>query len=348
MKTIRMILIIAVLIIINSSALASPTSDPIVMTVQGAIEPNRLGATLAHEHILIDFLGADETGPHRWDVNEVCETMQPYLVDLRERGFTGFVDATPPWFGRDTRVLARLARETGLHIIMPTGIYAAVEDRYVPSFMFDWSVEQIARLFIDEARNGVGTDAVRPGFIKLSVDRGSLSDFDRKLVCAAALAHQQTGLPVACHIYDKEGALDVLQTALDAGIAPASLIVVHVCDVEEFDVHLQIARAGAWVEYDKVSRQNVRKYVRLVRRMIDAGHIEQVLLAHDAGWYEAGQPRGGWKRPYTAISDRLLPALEKAGVTKDQIHTLTVSNPAKAFSFVPRPNETVPGTNPVK
>jgi phosphotriesterase-related protein len=42
-----------------------------IMTVQGPIDSSELGRTLEHEHILVDFIGAEETGYHRWDRKEV-------------------------------------------------------------------------------------------------------------------------------------------------------------------------------------------------------------------------------------------------------------------------------------
>lgn len=41
--------------------------EPQIMTVTGPIPIAELGTTLAHEHVLVDWIGADSTGYHRWD-----------------------------------------------------------------------------------------------------------------------------------------------------------------------------------------------------------------------------------------------------------------------------------------
>ncbi|HVR75679.1 MAG TPA: aryldialkylphosphatase, partial [Planctomycetota bacterium] len=59
----------------------------------------------------------------------------------------------------------------------------------------------------------------------------------------------------------------------------------------------------------------------------------RLLLSHDAGWYTAGEEDGGKDRvrPFTALSDQLLPALEKAGVEASVIRGIVEENPWRAF-----------------
>ena len=48
-----------------------------VMTVSGPIEPEEMGLTLIHEHIMVDWIGADSTGYHRWDRDEIVARALP-------------------------------------------------------------------------------------------------------------------------------------------------------------------------------------------------------------------------------------------------------------------------------
>src|SRR5688572_7782073 len=79
--------------------------QPLIQTVLGPIPADQFGFALTHEHVMCDFIGADKTGPHRWNVDEVVRTMRPYLEALKKTGVTGFVDCTPAYIGRDPRVL---------------------------------------------------------------------------------------------------------------------------------------------------------------------------------------------------------------------------------------------------
>jgi phosphotriesterase-related protein len=71
-------------------------------------------------------------------------------------------------------------------------------------------------------------------------------------------------------------------------------------------------------------------------RLIEAGFAGQLLLSHDAGWYNPGSldglPDDGY-RGYTALVESFLPELSKQGVTEEQLHLITVKNPADAFAF---------------
>ena len=62
------------------------------------------------------------------------------------------------------------------------------------------------------------------------------------------------------------------------------------------------------------------------------GHLDRVLVAHDAGWYNVGQPGGGTYRPYDTLFTQFIPALKEARFSDEEIHRITVENPARAFT----------------
>ena len=65
------------------------------------------------------------------------------------------------------------------------------------------------------------------------------------------------------------------------------------------------------------------------------GLLGRVLLSHDAGWYHVGEAGGGEFRPYTTLFTRMVPALEQAGLTKDEISAILVDNPRRALTGEP-------------
>jgi phosphotriesterase-related protein len=312
--------------------------EGLIQTVRGPIEPSALGRTLAHEHVLCDFIGAAETGRQRWDPDEVVAVMRPHLEALKERGFKAFADATPAWIGRDPEVLRRLSELTGLHILTNTGYYGAARDKFLPAHALEESAGELAARWTAEWREGIGGSGIKPGFLKTGVDPGPLSAIDRKLVRAAALAHLETGLTIACHTGEARAALEVLETVEDEGVAAAAHIIVHADSIADAEVHRRLAAAGAWVEYDAVGAKPIDFHVRLIREMIEAGHLERLLISHDAGWFSAGEPGGGREkiRPYTALWDRLVPALREAGVADEDIDKLLAGNPRRAFTIAVR------------
>ena len=57
-----------------------------IMTVLGPIDPDALGFTLPHEHVMVDFGGAATAGSHRCDRDEVVRTMEPHLRSAMAAG----------------------------------------------------------------------------------------------------------------------------------------------------------------------------------------------------------------------------------------------------------------------
>ncbi|MHC4070027.1 MAG: phosphotriesterase family protein [Planctomycetota bacterium] len=310
------------------------SGENIIMTVCGPIAPAEFGKVLVHEHVMCDFIGTAKTGKEPYDADDVVVTMKPYLDAIRERGIKGFVDYTPAWLGRDVEVLARLSELTDVHILTNTGLYGAAEDNFVPSYAYEESAEDLAVRWIKEWKEGIEGTNIRPGFIKTAVDKGPLSEIDQKLVRAAAKTHLQTGLTIACHTGEARAALAVLKQVQNAGVDPSGLIIVHADGIADFKVHTELAKAGAWIEYDGVSEESIKRHVVLIKKMLDAGFGKQLLISHDAGWYRVGEGQAGKEkiRPYTAISDKLIPALKAAGITDAELDKLLIKNPAKAFA----------------
>jgi phosphotriesterase-related protein len=70
--------------------------------------------------------------------------------------------------------------------------------------------------------------------------------------------------------------------------------------------------------------------------LIEADYIDNLLLSHDAGWYNPARPDGlpeeGF-RGYTALTNEFLPALLERGITEEQVRLITADNPARALAF---------------
>ena len=313
---------------------AQNESTGFIQTVLGPIAPEKLGSTLAHEHVICDFVGAEKTGRHRWEADAVVARMLPVLSQLKQRGVTGFVDCTPAYIGRDPRILQKLARQTGLHILTNTGYYGGAGDKYVPKHAYEESVDQLAARWIAEFKDGIEGSGVKPGFMKIGVDEakdGRLSEIDEKLVRAAARTTLQTGLAVVCHTGGGPAGLAAVKVFIEEK-APAQRFIVAHSDGHGIHINRQVADLGAWVSFDGISRRPLEQHLELVKSMIEK-HSDRLLLSHDNGWYNVGENNGGEVRDFNYISDTFLPALRAAGVSDATIRQLTVANPAKALTI---------------
>lgn len=304
-----------------------------VMTVLGPIPAKELGPTLPHEHIFLDFIGADQVSRDRYDPEEVFRTVLPYLEQVKGLGCETLVECTPAYIGRDAILLKRLARESGLQILTNTGYYGAGKNKFLPRHAMTESADELAARWLQEWKNGIEGMEIFPGFIKIGVDGGTLSDLHRKLVRAAARTHLASGLTIAAHTVDGVAALDELKTLKDEGVAPGAFIWVHAQNERDDEMHTSAAKLGAWVEFDHVSSKDLGRHVQLVQAMKDRGLLNRILISHDAGWYEAGKSGGGPFRPYDTLFKEFLPALKQAGFSQDEINQLLVINPREAFTI---------------
>jgi len=314
-----------------ASARAGDEPAPRIMTVRGPIAPADMGLTLPHEHVIVDFAGAEKGGPDRYDRDEVFNVALPHLKQAHQLGCRTFVDCTPAYLARDPVLLRRLSEASGLHIVTNTGYYGAANDIAIPAHAHQESAAQLAARWEREWTSGIEGTGIRPGFIKIGVDAGRLSEIDRRLVEAAALAHLTTGLTIAAHTGNGEAAMEELVVLRDKGVDASAFIWVHAQNERDPAIHARAAERGAWVEFDGIGPKSIERHLECVEAMKERGLLGRVLISHDAGWYHVGEPRGGNFRPFDTLFTQFLPALKGAGFTEAEIRRMTVDNPQRAF-----------------
>ncbi|HEC42110.1 MAG TPA: phosphotriesterase [Bacteroides sp.] len=320
--------IISLLIIIT---VWSCNSDQYIMTVSGPIPVSEMGITLEHEHILVDFIGADSSGYHRWNKEDVIEKALPYLEEIRELDCRTFIECTPAYLGRDPELLRIISEKTGLNIITNIGWYGARGNLYIPERAFEMRIEDIAEEWISEFRHGIEDTGVRPGFIKIGVDRDdTLSLMHEKLIRAAALTHLETGLVIKSHTGPEAPAFAQLAVLEEMEVPAEAFIWTH-SQRGNLEAWIMAAKMGAWISLDNVRSKNIEEHVKNLQDIRSAGLLDHVLISHDSGWYRVGEENGGNYNGYTAIFKELLPALKEKGFAESEINLLMVENPARAF-----------------
>jgi phosphotriesterase-related protein len=174
---VSMLVLAGVLHACNSSD--TTTDQGKILTVTGAIDPSDLGTTLTHEHLLVDFIGADGTGYHRWNRDTVIRAVGPFLEEIQPLGVQSFVECTPAYLGRDPLLLKQLSEQTGIQILTNTGYYGARNNKFIPGEALELNAEALAAIWIDEFRNGIDGTGIRPGFIKIGVDANNIRAAER-------------------------------------------------------------------------------------------------------------------------------------------------------------------------
>jgi phosphotriesterase-related protein len=162
-----------------------------VNTVQGRMAIDDLGRTLVHEHVLIGFPGwfMDARQPP-FKRDEAMARVVDAFQELHGHGVRTVVDPCPMDLGRDVEFCAEVSQKSGINLICATGVY--VEAMGIPYTLTALSVDQIADGFQKEIEDGVGSTGIRCGVIKIATGDGRVSDYERKVLTAAARASKAT------------------------------------------------------------------------------------------------------------------------------------------------------------
>lgn len=314
-----------------------------IMAVDGPHPADSIGLTLPHEHVLVDFIGADKTSRDRYDPDRVFNAVLPHLQQAKTAGVRTLVECTPAYIGRDPALLKRLSSASGLTILTNTGYYGAAGGKFIPAHAFDETADDLSARWTREWNEGIEATGVRPGFIKTGADAGPLKEINRKLITAAARTHLATGFTIASHTGDGVAAFEQLEILDHEGVDPSAFIWVHAHSESDSALHVRAAELGAWVEFDGLTDDPavIRRHVEMVVAMRDRGALNHVLVSHDAGWYHVGEPDGGAFRPFNALFSAFIPALKDAGFTDADLRQLTTANPQKAFALRVRPKNDI-------
>ncbi|MDH3247158.1 MAG: hypothetical protein OEM26_21220 [Saprospiraceae bacterium] len=323
--------------------------EPGIITVSGTIEPDSLGITLIHEHVFLDWGGADSLDRSTWDLQEAAEIILPFLLEMKEKGVKSFLECTPAYLGRSPQLLQRLSSVTGLQILTNTGFYAARENQHIPEFVWGISADSLAAIWIDEFKNGIDDTPVRPGFIKIGMDsKVLLSEIDDKLVRAAARTHLQTGLTIVSHTGTDTTAAQELQILEEEKVAPDAFVWTHAQNGTS-PGHIRLASKGVWISLDGLGwvrpdpetsdSSALLKYVDFLINLKENALLDRTLISHDAGWYTVGEDDQTGFKPYTDIFDLVVPSLLHSGISAEEVEQLLVENPKNAFMIRKRPLE---------
>ncbi|MDT7828671.1 phosphotriesterase [Pricia sp. S334] len=313
-----------------------------IITVNGPIQPEEMGLALIHEHVMVNWIGADSTGQHRWDRNEIVGRALPYLEEVKEYGVTTFLDCTPIYLGRDPYVLKKLADRSGIQILTNTGYYGSGNNKYIPKETMNASAVEMASHWIKEFEHGIDGSGIRPGFIKISVENErNLSETHRKLIMAAGLTHLETGMTIVSHTGGDSPAMAQIKVLKELGVSPSAFVWTHAQN-GTMSGYIQAADQGAWISLDNInggtptepdSAGNITWFVETLLKMKALEILDHILISHDAGWYTVGEENGGNYRGYTDLFTKLIPQLEQNGFTQKDIDLVLRRNPRRAYAI---------------
>jgi phosphotriesterase-related protein len=301
-----------------------------LITTLGRKSADQLTMILPHEHVFVDLRTPDQPGYAQADTVDVIRLMAPEIARAHAVGVTAIVDCAPIGVGRRADILREVSVATGMPLVVPTGIY---REPWVPAWAHSAGEDELCDWMRGELDGTIEQSGVQAGFIKLSAGDEGLTDCETKILRAAARAAAATGAVIGSHTIRGRVVHDQLAIIEAAGYTSSRFIWIHASAEPDIATNIEIARRGAWIEYDWIGDPSTDDaFIDRIRRLLDAGLERQILLSQDRGWYDPAQPGGGTPKPYTYLSEHFLPKLRAAGVAEQTIRQLTVANPFSAFA----------------
>ncbi len=301
-------------------------------TTDGPMAAEELGIILPHEHIFTDLRGPTSRTYGQADAVDVVRVMGPLLEEARQKGVGLLIECSSIGVGRNVSIIAQVAEASGLPVVVPTGVYGRAN--FAPAEHRNMSEDELTTLFINEIREGIDGTDIKAGFIKIATDSGPLTALEEKFLRAAGRAASETGVAIASHT--PIGSNATRQADILESISPAiRLIWVHAQNESNRSLHRQLAARGVFIEFDSLGWNPGQDstFITAIKELLAAGYGEQILLSHDAGWYQPGEQNGGTQMPYTYLIETFIPKLRNNGVDDEAIRMITETNPIRAFGF---------------
>lgn len=304
-----------------------------IQTVLGRIDASDLGITYSHDHLIFRPPSpfAEQDPDLRLDSADAAVRELGYF---KQAGGQALVEMTTVEVGRSPRELEAIARATGVHIIAATGYN---KSKFCESVVADKSVDDITAEMVRDLTEGMDGTTIRAGLIKGSTSRDKMTEGERKVLQAAAQAHLETGAPISTHTEAGTFALEQIELFRSAGVAPQHLCIGHLDRRLDWDYHQAVAETGVFMLFDQISK--VKYYldsirIDFIRRLIEAGHGDQILLSGDLARKSYWPSYGfGCGPGLTYILWRFVPWMLEVGVSREDVDRMLIHNPARAFAW---------------
>lgn len=337
-----------------------------VQTVLGLIDPDRLGRTLMHEHLLSDLRTPEArkinepeepiTLENVWAINygRKKHRMQ-YVLDMKDiavvemnalrlLGGDTVVELTCGGIRPDPKGLADIQLGTGVNIVMGCGYYV---EEYQDPRNHERDVDDFAREIVGQVLDGAwGTD-VRAGIIGEIGSQNPWTDLEKRVMRGAVIAQAETGAALNIHPGRREDLpLEIATTVREWGADLSRTIISHIDrTILGVEPLLRLADTGVVLEFDmfgventyyplkeSVDLPNDGMRLRLIRALLDRGHLDQVVISHDIDCRTRLVNFGG--HGYGHIFQNVVPLMRARGFTEAEIDGILTANPKRLLTFV--------------
>src|SRR5579859_3832000 len=302
-----------------------------------------------HEHVFVmSTEHMQNYGADWWDEEFRVADAIAKLNSMHAKGISTIVDPTVWGLGRYIPRIQRIAEQTPVNIIVATGLYVYEElpQQYAyrgPGTLIDIP-EPMVTDFSHDITEGIAGTAVKAAFLKCCMETPELTPGVERIARAIARAHLETGAPITVHT---SGPHQTGRTAVriftEEGVDLTKVVIGHAGDSNDVDYLVELADQGVLLGMDRFGLDLFNpepERITTIARMAARGYTGSMVLAHDANCFidyfgaahDAARDAAAPNWHYEHITDDVLPALLRSGVTQAQIDTMMIENPVRYFT----------------
>ena len=283
-------------------------------TVRGLIDPEDLGPTLMHEHLLWDIRtpkmqANPDQGPeidlcNCWHINYGSRGKVPRnlvlfdrkiatqeVAEMRQAGGKTIVELTVGGLKPDPEGLIVISKATDTHIVMGCGHYV---DEYQDPANRELNVDDFATEMVGQVYEGAWGSDARAGLIGEIGCQSPWTDLEKRVMEGALIAQKETGCIIELDLFGQEQSFYALNF--------------------------------------KVDLPNDADRLRWIRRLIDRGHLDQIAISHDICYKTRLSTFGG--HGYGHIFENVIPLMRRRGFSEAEINRIMVETPRRLLTFV--------------
>jgi phosphotriesterase-related protein len=336
-----------------------------IQTVTGLMDPADLGPTLMHEHLLWDIRtpamqASPDQGPPLcpctyFDINYGSVKAPNNLVFLDRKlaieevarmkadGGAAVVELSTGGLKPDPEGLAEISRATAVPIVMGAGHYV---DEYQDPANRSRSVDDFAAEMVGQLTEGAWGTSVRAGIIGEIGCQSPWTDLEQRVMEGALVAALETGAAINVHPGRHEDQpQEVADFVRERGGNTTRLIISHIDrTIADEEKLFRLADSGCVIEFDLFGQEqslyslnlqfdmpNDAIRLRMIRRLIDGGHLDQIVISHDICYRSRLQAFGG--HGYGHIFRNVLPLMRRRRFSEEEIQRIMVETPRRLLAF---------------
>lgn len=310
---------------------------PTVETTAGPIDAARMGRTLCHEHLLSVSEALRFQWPHLHDAEAEFARAVDQVRAAMAHGVQTIVDPACMDLGRDARFAARVAEETGIQLVLATGIYGE-HYTFIAHHFQTRDEDYMAGVFAHDLEEGIQGTQVKAAFLKTAADEPGITPEVEKVHRAAARASLRTGAPIMAHSRPaSRTGLDQMRIFLEEGVAPEKVMIAHTGDTDDLAYIEELLDLGPFIGMDRYGTEIFLPDAQrntTVAALVERGYADRMVLSHDAcatiDWFPPeliGQLAPNWH--FAHLFETVIPQLAELGVPGDAIDAMLDETPRR-------------------